>query len=66
MVAGVGESARWSRGPGLTVSDAEPDMPALVPVTRWAPATVVVHTLPVHEPSGPIVKVVDEVTSAIR
>ena len=41
-------------------------MPALVPVTRWAPATVVVHTLPVHEPSGPIVKVVDEVTSAIR
>ena len=38
-------------------------LPPLLPVTVCAPAFVAVQTLPVQEPSGPIVNVVEPVTS---
>ena len=48
----------------LTVRAALPVLPASVPVTVWAPATLAVQLVPTrHEPSGLIVKVVTEVTS---
>src|SRR5919202_1469890 len=63
MLAGVGESARWSRSPARTLSDAVPVFPLFVPVTVCAPATVAVHEAPLHEPFGETVNVVVDVTS---
>ena len=47
----------------LTVSEAVLVLPASLPVTVWAPATVAVQLFEVQEPSGAIVKVVAAVTS---
>src|SRR5918912_186497 len=63
IVADAGERARWSRAPAFTVSDAVLVLPPSFPVTVCAPATVAVHVLPVHEPSGRMVNVVAAVTS---
>ena len=59
----AGESARWSSGPAFTVSDAVPVLPAVIPVTVCGPAVVATQVVPLQEPSGAIVKVVDAVTS---
>jgi len=63
IVAEAGESARWSSGPALMLSEAVPVLPPSLPVTVCAPATVAVHVLPVQEPFGEIEKVVEAVTS---
>ena len=63
IVAVDGLITMWSRGPGLTWSEAVPVLPDLVPVTVWAPATEAVQAAPLQEPFGPIVKVVLAVTS---
>ena len=42
----------------MTVSEAVPVFPDFVPVMVCEPALVAVQTLPLQEPSGPIVKVV--------
>ncbi len=63
MVAVAGESTKWSNGPASTCSDAVPVADPLVPVTVWSPGTVAVQVAPAHEPSGPMVKVVESVTS---
>ena len=63
MVAVAGERTRWSSAAAVTVSDAVPVLPELVPVTVCAPATVAVQALPLHDPSGAMVKVVEAVTS---
>src|SRR5207248_5006281 len=52
IVAEAGESARWSSGPALMLSEAVPVLPPSLPVTVCAPATVAVHVLPVEEPFG--------------
>ena len=44
-------------------SAATPLFPESSPVTVCAPATFAVHTFPLHDPSGPIEKTVDAVTS---
>src|SRR4051794_6384823 len=62
----AGASARWSSGPGLTISEAVLVWPRSVPVPVCAPALVVVHVLPLHEPWGAMVKVVLEVTLPSR
>jgi len=58
IVAEAGESARWSGGPALTVSEAVPLLPDFVPVTVCAPAFVAVQLPLPQEPLGAIVKVV--------
>ena len=45
----------------MTVNDAVPLLPPLVPVTVCAPSEVAVHVVPEQEPSGPIENVVDPV-----
>ena len=44
--------------PAVTLSEAVPVLPPLVPVTVWAPAAEAVHVAPVHDPFGAIEKVV--------
>ena len=60
----AGASARWSSGPGFTVSVAALVMPRSSPVIVCGPALVAVHTAPRQLPSGVIVNVVNAVTSA--
>jgi hypothetical protein len=62
-VADVGESARWSSAPGVTVSEAVVLAPPIVAVTLCTLAFVAVHVLRVQEPSGPSENVVEPVTS---
>src|SRR6266487_4184663 len=64
-VAAAGDSARWSSGPAVTLSDAVLVWPLLIPVTVCAPTLVAVQTFAVHDPSGLIENVVLEVTSPI-
>ena len=61
--ADAGESARWSREPAVTLSDAVAVFPESFPVTVCAPAAVAVHTLALQEPFGPIENTVEAVTS---
>jgi hypothetical protein len=61
----AGVSARWSSGPGFTVSVTALVMPMSSPVTACGPALVAVHTAPRQLPSGVMVNVVDAVTSPI-
>src|SRR5919204_6049748 len=63
IVAGAGDSARWSSAPGVTVMPNVPVFPPYVAVTVCAPAAVAVQTLPVQDPSGEIENVVPDVTS---
>jgi hypothetical protein len=58
-----GETARWSSGPAMTVSEPVLVLPPLFPVTVCGPATVAVQTLAVHDPSGEIENDVPAVTS---
>ena len=62
MVAVAGDTAMWSKGPGVTVREAVAVDPS-VPVTVWAPTTVALQLAPVQAPSGPMEKVVAPVTS---
>ena len=58
--------ARWklsSAVGGFTVRAAVPEAVPSVPVTVWGPVVVAEQDAPAQEPSGPIEKVVDEVTS---
>ena len=58
-----GLTVMWSSGPASPAASQSPVLPALVPVTVWAPAVDAVQVAAVHEPSGEIVNVVVEVTS---
>ena len=62
IVAEAGASARWSRAPAVTVSDAVAVTPPLLAVTVCTPALVAVHTLAAQEPSGASVNVLEPVT----
>ena len=63
IVAEAGESARWSSGPAVTLSEAVLVLPPSLPVTVCAPAEVAVQLAPVQDPFGVIEKVVFAVTS---
>ena len=63
ITAEAGDSAKWSSTPAVTLNDAVPVLPLLLPVTVWVPASVAVQLAPVHDPFGPIENVVLAVTS---
>jgi hypothetical protein len=63
MTAEAGDRTRWSSVAAVTVSCALLVLPPLVPLTVCVPAFVAVQTLPLHDPSGLIVNVVEAVTS---
>src|SRR5919201_2673532 len=63
IVAEAGDSTRWSSAAAVTVSEAVPVLPPLVPVTVCCPATEAVHVAPVQDPSGAIENVVLAVRS---
>ena len=63
MTAEAGDSAKWSSAPAVTLNDAVPVLPPSFPVTVCTPAEVAVQLAPLHEPFGPIEKVVLAVTS---
>jgi hypothetical protein len=64
-LAEVGDSARWSSAPAVTLRAAVLVWLLLIPVTVCEPTVVAVQTLPAHEPSGLIENLVLEVTSPI-
>ena len=63
IVADAGDRTRWSSEPAVTLNDAVPVFPSVVPVTVCAPTEVAVQLPPVQDPSGPIENVVLAVTS---
>ena len=63
IVEDAGDSVRWSSGPAVTLNDPALVFPESFPVTVCAPATVAVHTFPLHDPLGAIENTVEAVTS---